>query len=64
MPKGGFPMNRERKLLIGKQLREGPLSAPDCMKKRGVGYTCVCTWRRADAIALFSANTRAAATDG
>ena len=39
-------MKRERRLLIGKQLREGSLSAPDCMKKYGVGYTCVCTWRR------------------
>ena len=38
-------MKRERRLLIGKQLREGPLSAPDCMKKYGVGYTCTCNWR-------------------
>ena len=27
-------------------LREGSPSAPDCMKKYGVGYTCVCNWRR------------------
>ena len=46
MPKGGFPMKRERRLLIGKQLHEGSLSAPDCMKKYGVAYTCVCHWRR------------------
>ena len=39
-------MKREQRLLIGKQLREGPLSAPDCMKKYGVAYTCVCHWRR------------------
>ena len=39
-------MKRERRLLIGKQLHEGSLSAPDCMKKYGVGYTCVCSWRR------------------
>ena len=39
-------MKREQRLLIGKQLREGPLSAPDCMKKYGVAYTCVCSWRR------------------
>ena len=39
-------MKRERRLLVGKQLREGSLSAPDCMKKCGVGYTCVCHWRR------------------
>lgn len=39
-------MKRERRLLIGKQLREGPLSAPGCMKKCGVGYTCACHWRR------------------
>ena len=39
-------MKRERRLLVGKQLREGSLSAPDCMKKYGVGYTCVCHWRR------------------
>ena len=39
-------MKREQRLLIGKQLREGSLSAPDCMKKYGVGYTCVCHWRR------------------
>ena len=38
-------MKRERRLLIGKQLREGPLSAPGCMKKCGVGYTCACNWR-------------------
>ena len=38
-------MKRERRLLIGKQLREGPLSAPGCMKKCGVGYTCICSWR-------------------
>ncbi|MDD7619017.1 MAG: hypothetical protein PUJ43_04115 [Bacillales bacterium] len=39
-------MKRERRLLIGKQLREGSLlSAPDCMKKCGVGYTCACNWR-------------------
>ena len=39
-------MKREQRLLIGKQLREGSLSAPDCMKKCGVGYACVCSWRR------------------
>ena len=39
-------MKRERRLLIGKQLHEGSLSAPDSMKKCGAGYTCVCTWRR------------------
>ena len=39
-------MKRERRLLIGKQLREGPLSAPDCMKKYGVAYACACHWRR------------------
>ena len=39
-------MKRERRLLIGKQLHEGSLSAPDCMKKYGVAYTCVCSWRR------------------
>ena len=39
-------MKRERRLLIGKQLHEGSLSAPDCMKKYGVAYTCVCHWRR------------------
>lgn len=39
-------MKREQRLLIGKQLREGSLSAPDSMKKCGVAYTCVCTWRR------------------
>ena len=38
-------MNRERRLLIGKQLREGSLSAPDCVKKCGVGYACACNWR-------------------
>ena len=38
-------MKREQRLLIGKQLREGSLSAPDCMKKYGVAYTCVCHWR-------------------
>lgn len=38
-------MKRERRLLIGKQLREGSLSAPGCMKKCGVAYTCVCHWR-------------------
>ena len=38
-------MKRERRLLIGKQLREGPLSAPGCMKKYGVAYTCACNWR-------------------
>ena len=41
-------MKRERRLLIGKQLREGPLSAPDCMKKCGVGYTCACNWRECE----------------
>ena len=39
-------MKRERRLLIGKQLREGSPSAPGCMKKCGVAYTCVCSWRR------------------
>ena len=39
-------MKREQRLLIGKQPREGSLSAPGCMKKCGVGYTCVCHWRR------------------
>ena len=39
-------MNREQWLLIGKQLHDGTLSAPDCMKKFGIGYTCVCSWRR------------------
>ena len=39
-------MKREQRLLIGKQLREGSLSAPDCVKKYGVAYTCVCSWRR------------------
>ena len=39
-------MKRERRLLIGKQLREGPLSAPGCMDKCGVACTCVCHWRR------------------
>ena len=39
-------MKRERRLLIGKQLHEGSLSAPDCVKKRGVAYTCACNWRR------------------
>ena len=39
-------MKRERRLLIGKRLREGPLSAPDCMKKCGAGYACACHWRR------------------
>ena len=39
-------MNREQRLLVGKQLHEGTLSAPDCMTKFGVGYTCVCSWRR------------------
>ena len=38
-------MKREQRLLIGKQLREGSLSDPDCMKKYGVGHTCVCHWR-------------------
>ena len=48
MSKGGFPMKRERRLLIGKQLREGPLSAPGCMKKYGVAYTCACNWRECE----------------
>jgi transposase-like protein len=39
-------MNREQRLLVGKQLHEGTLSAPDCMTKFGIGYTCVCSWRR------------------
>ena len=39
-------MKRERRLLIGKQLHEGSLSAPDCMKKCGAGYACACHWRR------------------
>lgn len=39
-------MNREQRLLVGKQLHEGTLSAPDCMTKFGAGYTCVCSWRR------------------
>ena len=39
-------MKREQRLLIGKQLREGSLSAPDCMKKYGVAYACACHWRR------------------
>ena len=38
-------MKREQRLLVGKQLHEGSPSAPDCMKKCGVGYTCVCHWR-------------------
>ena len=38
-------MNREQRLLIGKQLHEGSLSAPGCMKKYGVAYTCACSWR-------------------
>ena len=39
-------MKRERRLQIGKQPHEGSLSAPDCVKKCGVAYTCVCSWRR------------------
>ena len=39
-------MKRGQRLLIGKQPHEGSLSAPDCMKKYGVGYTCACSWRR------------------
>ena len=38
-------MKRERRLLIGKQLHEGSLSAPDSMKKCGVAYTCAFNWR-------------------
>ena len=39
-------MKRERRLLIGKQLYEGSLSAPDCMKQCGAGCARVCSGRR------------------
>ena len=39
-------MKKEQRLLVGKQIHDGTLLAPDAMKEYEVGYTTVCSWRR------------------
>lgn len=39
-------MNKQQRLLVGKQIHEGSMSPAECMAEYKICYTSVCSWRR------------------